>query len=127
MSDVNDDELRARFSALRKHDTYAEPDFREMLGKAERTRTGPAPIPSRVRWIPIAATIVLGAALLIGKTCRHSDTRAPISDVPSITSWQSPTAGLLNTPSRALLDPPSLLSSVFDGVTQTTVPPAKAD
>ena len=127
MSNIHDDELRARFAALRNHDSYAEPGFREMLVEAERARTRPTPTPSRVRWIAVAAGIVLGAALLIGKARQHNNARSDIGEVPSITSWQSPTAGLLTTPSRALLDPPPLLSSVFDGVTQTALPQTKAD
>jgi hypothetical protein len=128
MSDLNDEELRARFGALRKHDRATAPDFRQLLDYPEGTRRKTlAPVPSRIHWVAIAASLVLAAALVIGKSRQRNDARPGNRDIPSISTWQSPTAGLLNTPSRALIDPPPLLSSVFDGVTQTALPQTKAD
>jgi hypothetical protein len=121
MSDMNDDELRGRFSALRQQDQHREPQFREMLNGAElrgRVEVGSAPTLS---WMAAAACIVIAAGLVIGKAQSRGDEPPVATRAPAITSWQSPTAGLLQPPSRALIAPPPLLSSVFDGVTQTAL------
>ena len=120
MSEIKDDDLRRRFSTLRQQDQRHEPQFREVLNRAELRgeKAGSAPT---WRWIAVAASIVIAAGVVITKARDRDDERPVAIGVPAITSWQSPTAGLLQTPSRALLAPPPLLSSVFDGVTQTAL------
>lgn len=120
MSELREEELRARFAALRKHDSYAEPGFREMLGDSEiGGRKESARVLPRTRWIAAAAGLILAAALLIGKTRLHNAAPSAARALPSITSWQSPTAGLLRPPVRELIAPQPLLSSVFDSVTSS--------
>ncbi|HYU54420.1 MAG TPA: hypothetical protein VEK37_15815 [Gemmatimonadaceae bacterium] len=121
MSDMNDDEFRGRFSALRQQDRHHEPPFRDMLNGAElRGRVEVRSAPS-LRWIAAAASIVIAAGFVIGKAQSRGDEPPVATRAPAITSWQSPTAGLLQAPSRALIAPAPLLSSVFDGVTQTAL------
>ena len=121
MSELKGDDLRGRFSTLRQQDRRHEPQFGEVLNRAKlrnRDEAGSAPT---LRWIAVAASIVIAAGVVIDKARDRDDERPVETAVPAITSWQSPTAGLLQTPSRALLAPPPLLSSVFDGVTQTAL------
>jgi len=124
MSEMKDDDLRGRFSGLRQQDRRHEPQFREVLNRAELRNRDDAGSAPTLRWITVAASIVIAAGVVITKG-RDRDDQRPVATgvpgVPAITSWQSPTAGLLQTPSRALLAPPPLLSSVFDGVTQTAL------
>lgn len=126
MSEMNDDDLRGRFSALRQQDRRNQPEFREVLNRAELRPYGEAGPAPTLRWIAAAACIVIAAGLVINKARDWGNDRPVAASVLPITSWQSPTAGLLETPSRGLLAPPPLLTSVFDGVTQTALQP-KAD
>ena len=121
MSEMKDDDLRGRFSGLRQLDRRHEPQFREVLNRAELRGGENAGSAPTWRWIAVAASIVITAGVVITKARDRDDERPVAIGVPAITSWQSPTAGLLQTPSRALLAPPPLLSSVFDGVTQTAL------
>ena len=126
MSEMNDDDLRGRFSALKQQDWRHQPQFGELLNRAEqrgRNQVGSAPT---WRWIAAATFIVVAAGFAISKARDRGGERPMATAVPAITSWQSPTTGLLETPSRGLLAPPPLLSSVFDGVTQTALQ-SKAD
>lgn len=125
MSEMKDEDLRGRFSALRQQDRRHAPHFREVLDCAEIREAEKAGSKQTFRWIAAAAFIVVAAGLVVSGVRDRSDERAA-AGVPAITSWQSPTAGLLQTPSRGLLAPPPLLSSVFDGVTQTALQ-SKAD
>jgi len=122
MNDMSDDELRTRFSALRNQDRRHEPQFSELWNRAEPAAPAAArPYAPTFRWIAAAAGIALAAALVVSKSRESRNHQLIVTTVPSISDWQSPTAGLLQAPSRDLLAPPSLLSSVFDGVTQTAV------
>ena len=122
MTVINDDKhLRTRFTALRDHDSRAEPEFRSILNRAARSSvTGRSGVPSNTRWVAVAAAILIAAALIVGKV---RDSRREQNALPAqtITTWQSPTAGLLQPPARDLLAPPPLLSSVFDGVASPTL------
>ena len=121
MTDINDDELRSRFNALRTQDGRGEPEFGEMLDRARRSaRTDRPRFGSSVRWAAIAAGILIAATLLAGKA-RDLGRKQQLAEVMAITTWQSPTAGLLEPPARGILAPPPLLSSVFDGVTSPTL------
>src|SRR5439155_7722189 len=99
-----------------------EPEFRQLWNRAEVGARGAAPSPTpQLRWIAAAAVIVLAVALVVSTT-RDGRNDQPIATTsPAISAWQSPTAGLLQTPSRDLLAPPPLLSSVLDGVNQTAL------
>jgi len=122
MDDMSDDELHTRFSVLRDQDRRREPQFGEVWNRAEvRARAArPASAPT-LRWIAAAACIVVTTALVVSKTRNRRNEEPIVTTIPAISGWQSPTAGLLQAPSRELLAPPPLLSSVFDGVTQTAL------
>jgi hypothetical protein len=108
-----DDELRARFAELREVDEGGGgvPSFRSMWNDAERY--APRSRGGLVWAAAAAAGVVLAAGLVLGRT-RSRETETV---VPSILTWTSPTASLLHMSNVAILTPPSLLSSVLDGVT----------
>jgi hypothetical protein len=122
VTDINDDELRARFGALRNQDSRVVPEFRGMLNRAERsTLVDHRGARSNIRRIAVAAGILIVAALLVGKARDFRREQQMGAVARTITSWQSPTAALLQPPARDLLAPPPLLSSVFDGVASSTL------
>ena len=126
MNEEIEDDLCERFTALRKHDGRSQPEFHRVLnGARHRSRNGAGArlVPNGL--IAAAAVLVIGAALLIGKSWDRPDLRSP-TELPAISAWQSPTAALLRAPARELIAPGPLLSSVFDGVT-TTVLQTKSD
>ena len=112
-----DDEFRARFSALRHSDRTGAPSFRETRDAASRRATL-AP-----RWRPtplLALAAAAGVVLVAGLVLRSARDR----DAPSITTWTSPTAGLLRTPGVELLGaPPALRASILDRVVPAPVTP----
>lgn len=117
MNEINDDELRRRFAALRNHETSLEPDFETMRHRALSwgTRANTFALPAR--WIASAGCIVIAAAVVVATARDENGARRTITEAPAITGWQSPTASLLQTPATSVLVPRPLLSSVFDGVT----------
>ena len=122
MTEINDDELRARFRALREQHGRIEPEFRAMLKRAARSsHTDRSGIRSNTRWIAVAAVILIAAVLIVGKAPDLRREHQATLAAQTITTWQSPTAGLLQPPARDLLAPPPLLSSVFDGVASPTL------
>jgi hypothetical protein len=122
MNHPDDEQLRARFSALRDYDRESEPELRGMLDRARsRARSGTRAAARTLQWVAAAACLVLGAALLVGKTRHDVAAPGPVSNLPVESDWQSPTAPLLETRVRALMAPPPLLSSVFDGVVPPTL------
>ena len=122
MTGINDDQLRARFSALREEDGQVEPEFRAMWNRAGKAAlTDHSRTRSKTRWVAVAAAIVIAAALLIGKARDLRREKQTALAAQTITTWQSPTAGLLEPPARDLIAPPPLLSSVFDGVASPTL------
>jgi hypothetical protein len=121
MTEISDDELRARFSTLREQHRRVEPEFRAMLNRAARSsHTDRSGIRS-TRWVAVAAVILIAAALIVGKAPDLRREPQATLAAQTITTWQSPTAGLLQPPARDLLAPPPLLSSVFDGVASPTL------
>ena len=121
-NEIDDEQLRARFAALRHVDSRSEPDFRSML---ERSQSH-ALTPSRAlglgfRWAAVAASVVLAVAALVSTTRHRSSPSTAVSAATVSGEWQPPTAGLLNTHVRGLMAPPSLLSSVFDSVVPPTL------
>jgi hypothetical protein len=114
MIEHEDDDLRACFHRLRDEDVARSPEFRMLVDAAQSTVSRAAgPFSSRrpIRLLAAAAGIVL--ALGVGReiTRRARAVRAGV--VPSITTWRSPTQGLLRTSDRELLAPSPLLSSVL--------------
>ena len=122
MSEIDDDELKARFDSLHDYDAMNEPEFRALLNYARSRRQAHERSAARaaLALAAVAAAIVLGVALTVGNL--HDSSSRPSADIAAqtITSWQSPTAGLLETHAKDLIAPPPLLSSVFDSVTKMT-------
>jgi len=122
VTDINDEDLRARFSALRNDDGRVEPEFRSMLDRAARSSLSDrSSVRSNMRWVAVAAAILVAAALIVGKARDLGSRQQAALATQTITTWQSPTAGLLQPTARDLLAPPPLLSSVFDGVASPTL------
>jgi hypothetical protein len=127
MNFSSDDELRARFQALRSDDSDRAPDFNDIL---QRARTLDAQRRRRVRplWIVAAAGLVLAAGIAIQQTRnRGIGRRADATDssgggdTPSISRWTSPTASLLRTSGSEALAAPKVLSSILDGASPDAV------
>jgi hypothetical protein len=123
----DDDDLRARFEALREEDRRRAPAFRGALSD-ER----PRPL-SRTRafplvWIAAAAGILLTVGIAVRETRQHG--RDPYAgsassfrggDTASITAWKSPTASLLRNSGSEMLASSRILSSVLDGASRAAV------
>jgi hypothetical protein len=75
-------------------------------------------------WIAAAASVVLAVGVVLGRS-DDGDPARLVADsafpeanaAATISTWTSPTAGLLRTPGRDLLAPSSIHSSILDGVT----------
>jgi hypothetical protein len=118
MKQIGDDELRACFHKLRDHDAAHLPDFPAMTRRlAPRARRSATPA---LVWLGAAACLILVAASAIRWT---GDRAAGRIEPPGITTWRSPTAGLLDVSGRELLSPTPILSSVLDGVTRRATLP----
>lgn len=112
----SDDELRARFKALRDTEYEHAPGFHAVLDRPAR----PAADVSRTgrRWrsplalsLAAAAVVVLAISLALRIPNKHEAFVQPLS------VWTSPTASLLRTPGFALLESSTLAGSVLDGMT----------
>ena len=109
---VRDDDLRARFDALRRVEAAAAPDFDAVIAK-------PA---ARHRRIVLPATVAAAAAVMLVAGLRFAASRSSDSitvspSEPSLLAWRSPTASLLQTPGRELLQTvPTLKSSLLQDV-----------
>jgi hypothetical protein len=127
-----DDELRGRFRSLRDDERAGAPPFRETWDAASRRM----PVAARWRVTPVltlaaAAGVVLAAGLVL-RSVRDRDSARLLADstvhapdvVPSITTWTSPTAGLLRSSGSELLAaPPALHASILDRVVPAPVQP----
>lgn len=117
---MSDDILREEFRALRDDDRESAPSFRRFwLRAGSLAETHPGDNTSVARWVAIAASVIVAALLLFGAQ-REIGSLHHRSDVPSITAWSSPTAGLLQMARPSLLTP-SMFSSVLDGVAPMTL------
>jgi hypothetical protein len=127
-----DEELQRRFRSLRDNDRARVPSFRETWDAASRRQ------PAAPRWrLPpaLALAAAAGVVLAVGLVLRGSRDRGSarlLADstinaqlvAPSITTWTSPTAGLLRTPGVELLGaPPALRASILDRVVPAPVLP----
>ena len=105
-----DHDLRARFDALRRVDTAAVPDLDRLIAKS-RTR--------RPHWVMLPATVAAAAVVMLVAglrfaASRPSDSVSVSPSEPSLLAWRSPTASLLQTPGRELLQTvPTLESSLL--------------
>lgn len=110
MNGLSDDELRARFKALRGADERHAPEFERIRARPAR-ETQAAP---RVRFgwrLGIALSIAAALMLSVGGTRmyrRYTFVAQPLS------AWTSPTAALLRTPGAELLRSPRLAPSPLD-------------
>lgn len=120
MRQIGDEDLRARFAELRDDDRAHAPEFGALWRRAElRAQTTARPRTLRSAWILAAAGIVLTVGILFQ---RSREVPARISGA-TISSWRSPTAGLLRTPGIELLAPPAIFSSILDGAAGAAVQP----
>jgi hypothetical protein len=132
MNDARDDELRARFAALRAEEAARAPEFRAVHERVLARGRSAAPSRSAML-LGLAAAAVLAVATGVAFRGRRTGVRSTlVADStpsrpfrePSITSWTSPTAGLLRTSGSALLaDPPPVHSSILDGAFPTPAEP----
>lgn len=121
MKQIGDEDLRTRFAELRDDDRAHAPEFGGLWKRAElRAQATARPRTLRVPWILAAAGIVVTVSVLIQQS-RDERTQAGISGA-TISSWRSPTAGLLRTSAHQLLAPPAILSSTLDGVIGSPLP-----
>jgi hypothetical protein len=126
-----DDELQSRFDQLRAGDRARRPEFRALLDRAESGARSPRPTRPAVLWtVAAAAAIVLAVGIAIQRGGRDSARIPPDASASAAPAafagprhWTSPTATLLRTPGREVLAPPSILSSVLDGITRMPVQP----
>lgn len=123
----DDDELRARFEALREEDGRRAPAFHGGLG-----HEWPRPLPRRrarpLVWIAAAAGIVLTVGIAFQQTRNHGVASRlgtagsfQTGDSVSISTWRSPTASLLRTTGSEVLASSKILSSVLDGASRAAV------
>lgn len=123
-----DDETRAHFDDLRAEDSAHAPEFAALWRDAERRASAPASS-TRVRgmWWAAAASALIAATVLARRGPHEKGTGgAAVADttgVPSITSWTSPTDGLLRMSQHMIRTSPSILGSVLDGVPTLPVQP----
>jgi len=117
----HDDELRARFQELRDDDREHAPSFRALWARAEEgARTPRRSHDAALLWIAAAASVVLAAGIALrGDLGRLVAGLVPpeAREEQTLSNWRSPTAGLLRTWGSNLLAPPSIRSSILDGVT----------
>jgi hypothetical protein len=106
MSDGRDDDLRARFAALRREEGEAAPGFAESRARARR-RSLAARAPGRRR---VALRLAALAVALGWLGWRSGDLRRPAPPPPdtapveaSILAWRPATDGLLSTFGRELI------------------------
>jgi hypothetical protein len=127
--DEEDHELRSAFAAMREHDAAHAPSFGALRDK-ERSSASALSLQHRIpgrKWARVAAAAVVVAALGIAAVRstrrQRSDGRAPLTpNTSSITSWRSPTRGLLQVPGGELLVTPSVYSSVLADAPRPSAP-----
>lgn len=107
-----DNELRARFGALRNADGARAPGVGEIVARKavdHRITTG------RKTALTVTALCALTAGVFVTQHIRASGAHAP-----QAAPWRSPTTSLVPT-GQSVLAPAPLLSSVLDGATQSTL------
>ncbi len=94
----HDDELRARFAALRQEEAAQAPVFRGLAGV--RTERGRGRSAGQMIAVTVCLVAMTAVALWLHLTPRKPE---PGKFVASITEWSSPTDFLLETPGREVL------------------------
>jgi hypothetical protein len=124
----DDDDLRARFDAIRQADRVRAPDFHTVLDRAEVAHVSPRRRGHPLVWVAAAAGIVLAFGITLYQVRdRGADPQAvgvaPSggSDAVTISTWRSPTASLLRTSGGEMLASPKLLSSILDGAARAAL------
>ena len=106
----DDQDLRSRFIALRRLDGATVPDVDSIVARRRTRRPRRAVLPAA---LAAAAAIVLLIAGLRFAASRPT-IAISVSSEPSILAWRSPTASLLQTPGRELLQSmPTVESSLL--------------
>jgi hypothetical protein len=119
---MNDRNLRQEFDALRESDRQSAPEFGTIWSRAKSVaEIGVSDTPPAIRWIPLAASVVIGGLLLFGAMRQKAISPKEPAVTPTITTWQSPTDALLRTSGKTMLAPASIFSSVLDGVAAVAV------
>ena len=110
--------MRELFTDLRAADRAQAPDFRTMRERASAPRSIARPLArSLVR--AAAAVVFLVAGVVVWQRL-HRPRISSLASVSSLVSWKSPTAILLRTPGRELLQQvPDLQASILDRVILT--------
>ena len=111
---MSDDELRARFRALRAADERDVPGFERARDRPARVASAAARI--RFRWLGVALSVA--AALLLSAGVTRAYRRYTFVAQP-LSTWKSPTAALLRTPGAELLHSLRLAPSPLDHLTTT--------
>jgi predicted membrane-bound mannosyltransferase len=102
---MTDHDLQSRFDELRSRDERAAAPFDAVLARPR----------ARVRRRGTFVAVLAAAAVIVIAICLRFFT--PVASVPSIVSWESPTAMLLETPGQELLrSTPTVRSSLLSGV-----------
>jgi hypothetical protein len=116
-----DDELRARFADLRASDERSAPDFHGVLDRAKRAPYADA---RRLRLRAPLALFIAAAAVVVAAVgiARVSALRRAAFVTPPLSTWTSPTAGLLRTPAFDHAKPATLMSFLVDIATAPAVP-----
>jgi hypothetical protein len=119
---MTDHDLKKAFDALRQSERDSAPSFDAVWRRAKATAE-PEQRESRsvVRWVPLAASVIIGALLLFALEREKTPRLIRDARVPAISTWQSPTASLLRSPTQFLTTSTSVMSSVLDGVA-TAIP-----
>jgi len=122
MMRTDEELLRAHFERLRAHDLAHTPAFRAVVQDARARSTTVHPRPAWLASLAAAALVVLSLGIAI----YQRRVEAPIANrgtpTVTITTWKSPTDGLLRISGQELFAPPSVLSSVLDGATRSALP-----
>jgi hypothetical protein len=114
----DDGVIRELFAELRGADRPQVPDFRRMRELA----SAPRPIAAALThsFVRAAAAVVFLTAGLMVLQRLHRTRTSRSAPVSALASWKSPTAILLRTPGRELLqEVPDLHSSILDRITLT--------
>lgn len=112
MNDSAERDLRSRFAELRDAVAGDVPDFRTLLGRANRR---PADIAlGGYRWPPrVVIPIALAAAGVLAIGVVRITRRRALMETP-LSTWTSPTAGLLHTSDIGVSPESGILTSILD-------------
>ncbi len=110
--------IRELFTELRATDSAQAPDFRTMRQRASTPRSIATPLTRSL--VRAAAAVVFLAAGVVVWQRLHPAAMSRSASVSPLASWKSPTAFLLRTPGRELLEQvPDVESSILDRITLT--------